>query len=220
MFDFNKENGEILIYDEIGPDWYGMIDASAVITALSQMDGKRVTVRINSPGGSVDEGVAIYNALERYPGGVDTVNDSVAASIANYIFMVGENRHQAKNAKSMIHKPWSLAFGNAEEFRKQAEILDKYDDSIAAVYIEKTEMTAEDVSSAMGAETWYLAEEAVAAGLATGVGLAVETEPATIAAGRYKNTPQDLLIKPKAGSLRKIPHNRIAAEIRQKRHKK
>ena len=219
MFDYDVSSGEIFLYDEIGPEWMGMIDAGSVIKALSEMDYQRVTVRINSPGGSVDEGVAIYNALDRYKGGVDTINDSVAASIANLIYMAGEQRLTASNAKSMIHSPWTIALGNAAELRKTADVLDVYGASIKAVYVAKLGKTDEEITALMDAETWYLADAAIESGISTGIGQDIDVEPVKIAFGRFRNTPKDLLKTVTAGTKTPYPHNRIAAEIKQKRNR-
>jgi ATP-dependent protease ClpP protease subunit len=81
MFKVDTNTGEIFIYDEIGPEWAGMIDDGMVIDALEQLNGKRALVRLNTPGGFMDVGVGIVNALRRYDGGVDTVVDSLAASM-------------------------------------------------------------------------------------------------------------------------------------------
>ena len=99
MFSFDAELGEMRIYDEIGPAWWGLIDADTVIDALAKIEGKHATVRLNAPGGSVDEGIAIYNALKRYKGGVDTVVDSVAASAASVIALAGQSRTTAAGGK-------------------------------------------------------------------------------------------------------------------------
>lgn len=200
MFSANQETGEIFIYDEIGPAWWGLIDAATVINSLEQMGGKRVTARINTPGGSVDEGVAIFNALERYPGGVDTVIDSLGASIGSYIFLAGERRIIAKNARMMIHEPWTIAFGNSTELRNTADVLDTYRDSLILDYAEKMEIDTEAVKALLQAETWYTAQEAVDAKLATEIGNKVTTEPPTIAEGRFRNTPSSLLKPAMAGT--------------------
>ncbi len=109
MFAVDTKTNEIFLYDDIGPAWLGMIDATSVIAGLKQMEGKRVLLRINSPGGSVDEGAAIYNAIKRHPGGVDVAIDGLAASIAGYIAMAGEKVTIAANARMMIHDPWTMA---------------------------------------------------------------------------------------------------------------
>ena len=219
MFDVNAKTGEVFLYDEIGPSWMGMIDADIIIAALDQLGGKRATVRINSPGGVVDDGIAIYNALERYQGGVDVVIDSLAASAASYIAMIGEKITIAKNARIMIHSPWTLAMGNSQELRNTADTLDKYTASLVGVYSERTGRTVEEVQSLLDAETWFIADEAVANGFANEIGNPVIEEQPMIAAGRYKNTPRSLLIQPqdiaaKAGTRTPFHFKRQEAELK------
>lgn len=204
MFEVKKETGEIFIYDEIGPEWAGMIDDGMVIAALDELDGARATVRINSPGGSVDHGVSIFNALERYEGGVDTVNDSVAASISSLIFLAGEKRTIAKNAKVMIHSPWGMAFGTATEFRKLADVLDKYEESITMSYADVMDLDTEEIAALLAAETWYLGEEAVEAGLATEVTGSSTATPAMVAAKRFQNAPKDMIDESLAWPILKV----------------
>jgi ATP-dependent Clp endopeptidase proteolytic subunit ClpP len=165
-FSFDTKKSEIYIYDVIGdPDW-GMIGAMQVIDALKQMSGKRVTVRINTPGGSVDEGIAIYNAMKRHDGGVNTVVDGIAASMGSYLMLAGENRTATKNAMVMIHNPWSIAMGNAAEFRKEADILDKYAERMLPDYAAVTGKTVEELKPLLDAETWYVGQEIVDNGFA------------------------------------------------------
>ena len=200
MFSANAETKEIFLYDEIGPAWWGLIDETTVINALEPMKGSRVTVRINTPGGSVDSGVAIYNALKRHPGGVDTVVDALAASMGSYIFLAGENRVIAKNARLMVHQPWTIAFGNAKELRKTADILDKYSTSLVDDYANALALSVEETNAILEEETWYTAQEAVDAGLAMSIGLEVVTDPPIIPEGRFKNTPTAILTTAKAGT--------------------
>ena len=212
MFAFDTETGEIFIYDDIGPEWLGMIGSGSVMEALAAIGDKRATVRINSPGGSVDEGVAIYNMLTRHAPGVDTIVDSVAASMGSYIFMVGESRTIAKNAKVMVHHPWSFAFGNAKELRDTADLLDKYSASLVPDYAKATGKTDEEIVAMMDAETWLTADESVVEGFAHAIdGEAVE--PVRVAAGRFKNTPQDVLQTVAAGTRTEYPLNRERARV-------
>ena len=198
MFDYDVEAGEIYIYDDIGPAWMGMIDATSVIGALSKMPG-RVTVRLNSAGGSVDEGIAIYNALKRHKGGVETVVDSLAASMASYLMQAGDVRTVAENAMVMVHNPWSIAIGNAAAFRKEADILDKYEERMLPEYASRTGRLEDDIRSMLDEETWMVGSEAVDLGFADRVeGEAIE--PVEVAEGRFQKTPKDVLSKRVAGS--------------------
>ena len=213
MFEFDTESGEIYLYDDIGPEWLGMIDAGAVRGALAEMgDKKRVTVRINSPGGAVDEGVAIYNMLARHPGGVDTVVDSLAASMASYIFLAGRNRTVAKNSRVMMHNPWTIAIGNATEIRSVADVLDKYSRSLVPDYAAATGRGEDEIQEALEAETWFTADESVAYGLAHRIeGTAVEA--VAVKEGRFRNTPKDLLTRPVAGQRTPYPVQRERARV-------
>ena len=169
MFDFDKATGELFIYDDIGPSWMGMIGADDVVFALRGYSG-RVTVRINSPGGSVDEAVAIYNALDRHSGGVDVAIDSLAASAASYIAMVGEKITIADGAAVMIHSPWTMAMGNSEELRKTADILDQYESRISGAYQKRLKVDDDAMKLMLAEESWFNASQAVESGLADSLG--------------------------------------------------
>lgn len=218
MFDFNKETGEIFLYDDIGPDWLGMIGAGAVMFALSEIGpDKRVTARIASPGGFADEGIAIFNALERHRAGVDTAIDGTAASMGSYLAMVGEKITIAENGGLMIHDPLTMARGNSTELRKTADVLDKYRDRIIKNYQKRLGIDVDAVQALLTDETWYNAEEAVEAGLADEVGNLVIEDVAIVASGRYKNTPARLQKPAEPGSRTKNPFNRLEAEARARR---
>jgi ATP-dependent Clp protease protease subunit len=212
MYQADHETGEIFLYDAIGSSFWGMIDASTVLPDLAKMSGRRVTLRISSPGGSVDEGRAIFNALKRHQGGVDVVVDSSAYSIASYIAMAGDRVVMAKNAMMMVHNPWTMAMGSAEELRKTADVLDKYRDSILDAYTERTKKTRNAVKEILDAETWYTASEAVAAGFATEVGDIVVDAPA-FAKAMYGSKPEgEKPNEPTAGS--RTPATIASREIR------
>jgi ATP-dependent Clp endopeptidase proteolytic subunit ClpP len=166
MFSFDLDASEISIYDEIGPAWWGLIDANMVISALNQMKGKHVTARLNTPGGSVDEGINIFNALQRHKGGVTTVVDSLAASMGSYILQAGERRLVASNAMVMIHDPWTITVGNATSLRKDAETLDKYALRMIPDYAARSGKTDDEILAIMAEESWYAGKEAVEAGFA------------------------------------------------------
>ena len=213
MFAVDTKTNEIFLYDDIGPAWLGMIDAISVIDGLKQMEGKRVLVRINSPGGSVDEGDAIYNAIKRHPGGVDVAIDGLAASIAGYIAMAGEKITIAANARMMIHDPWTMAIGNATAIRKAASTLDVYTSSMVPAYAERSGKSEEDIRKIMQEETWYTALDAVAEGFADEVGNATN-EQVQVAEGRFAKTPSALLQKSEAGARTKGTPRLLAARIR------
>ena len=166
MFAYDVKKSEIYIYDVIGDPEWGMIGAMQVIDALKKMEGKRVTVRINTPGGSVDEGIPMFNAMKRHPGGVNTVVDGIAASMGSYLMLAGVNRTISRNAMVMIHNPMTIAFGNAIELRKSADILDKYLERMLPDYAASTGKTVEDLKPLLDAETWYVGQEIIDNGFA------------------------------------------------------
>jgi ATP-dependent protease ClpP protease subunit len=217
MFDFDKATGEMFIYDDIGPSWMGMIGADDVVSSLRSYSG-RVTVRINSPGGSVDEAVAIYNALDRHSGGVDVAIDSLAASAASYIAMVGEKITIADGAAVMIHSPWTLAVGNAAELRKTADVLDQYESRISGAYQKRLKKSDEEMKALLMEETWFTAAQAVESGIADSLGN-YAVEPIAVASGRFMKTPDRFLAKVGGGTRTAYPYSRKSAEIRLARSK-
>lgn len=182
---------EIYIYDDIGPDWAGMVSAKFVIGELAKYKDEPVTVRINSPGGFVSEGQAIYNALRRHSQGGHKVTievDALAASIASHIAMAGDEILMAENAMMMIHKAWTWMAGNADAFRKEAGVLDKFDDILADTYVARSKADKAKIVQLLTDETWLTASEAVELGLADAIG-----QPLNIAAsvkpGRFAKMP-------------------------------
>lgn len=166
-FEFKAEasapESDLYLYGEVG-GWGA--SAAEFIDVLSQRKDQHVNLHIHSPGGSVFEGHAIFNALRLHPGGITTWVDGIAASMASVIAMAGNPVKIASNGFLMIHNPWSQAAGGSEEMRKQADVLDKLKDSLVKIYADKSGMSTEEISAAMDDETWFSAEEAVAFGLA------------------------------------------------------
>ncbi|AON97298.1 head maturation protease [Gordonia phage Hedwig] len=156
---------ELLIYDEIDPFWG--VAAAELVRELARIDADReLKVRINSPGGDVYEGIAILNALRGRDGKVTTVVDGLAASIASVIAMAGSEIVMMPNSEMMIHDPWMLTIGDAEDMQTAADNLGRIADNLASIYADRTGGTAEEWRAIMRAETWYTAAETVEAGLA------------------------------------------------------
>lgn len=153
---------DLLIYGDIG--WENT--AKQVQEQLNQFDGEPVRVRINSRGGDVYEGIAILNTLRSYTGEVTVVVEALAASAASFIAVgVGGRVVIRPNAEVMIHKAWTMLSGNADDIDKMRADLSRQDAKLAAIYAEKAGGELDDWLEVMAAETWYTAEEAVAAGL-------------------------------------------------------
>lgn len=151
------------IFDEIG--YWGVV-ASEFQRELNAITATEITLNLNSPGGEIFEGIAIYNALRSHPAAVTVRVSSLAASIASVIAQAGDTIIMQPGAQMMIHEASGLEWGNAAALRKMADLLDKQSDNIASVYAERAGGTPEDWRARMQTETWYTAEEAVAAGLA------------------------------------------------------
>ena len=160
--------------------------AQAELGALE--DGAEIDLRLNSPGGSVFDAVAIYNALKRHSGTVTVWIDGIAASAASYIAMAGDKVIMPENAFLMIHDPSGVVMGTADDMRSTAAALDKVKTSLIQGYAAKSGQTDVDVAGLMAAETWLDAGEALALGLVDHV-----SEPVKLVAsfdiGRFRNAP-------------------------------
>ncbi|MFD0053035.1 head maturation protease, ClpP-related [Streptomyces sp. NPDC127168] len=160
----DPDEAEVMIYDEVG-GWFGCT-ADDLIAELKQVTAPRMRVRINSPGGSVFEGIAIANALRAHPATVTVQVDAIAASIASVIAMAGDRIEMAPNSMLMIHDASGLCWGNAADMDEMSELLDLISDNIADSYAARAGGTREQWRERMRAETWYLPEDAVDNGLA------------------------------------------------------
>ena len=158
---------EIFIYGDIGDSWDDeSTTAAAFVKELAALETGAITLRINSPGGSVTDGIAIYNALKRHPAPVTVEIDGIAASIASLIAMAGDTVNMASNALFMVHAPWGMSVGNAADLRDMADVMDKFASAMAAAYADGTSKPASDFLTLMadGKDHWFTAAEAEAAG--------------------------------------------------------
>jgi ATP-dependent protease ClpP protease subunit len=154
---------QVIVYDEIG---YWGVSAKAFMDELSDISAKEISLRINSPGGGVFDGIAIYNALRAHSAKVTTYVDSLAASIASVIAMAGDRIVMQPHSQMMIHDGSGLCIGDAADMREMGELLDRQSDNIANIYAERAGGTAGKWRDRMRAETWYTDREAVKAHLA------------------------------------------------------
>lgn len=160
------------IYGDITsfPWMEGDVSAVSLSRQLEEMgDVSNINVYINSYGGEVAEGLAIYNALKRHPAQVTTYCDGFACSIASVIFMAGDERVMNEASLLMIHNAWTWTEGNAAELRKQADDLDTITNASVAAYMSKATISEEEVRALMDAETWLEPSKAVEYGFATSV---------------------------------------------------
>lgn len=155
-----ESEAEISIYGPIG----GFdINAKDFAEDLKGIEADTIHLRVDSPGGSVTDGISILNALQRHPAKVITHIDSLAASMGSVVAMAGNEIRMANNALIMIHEPWTVAMGNADELRKNADTLEKMSGNILQAY-SRSQYTPEEVADLMKSETWMTAQEALDAG--------------------------------------------------------
>jgi ATP-dependent protease ClpP protease subunit len=168
----------IRIFGDIGDSWWGdSVSAAQFAEDLDEI-GKvaQLEVRLNSPGGDMFDGVAIYNTLRNHPARVTAYVDGLAASAASVIAMGADELVMGTGTQLMIHDAWALSVGNADEMRAQAAVMDQLSDSMADIYADRAGGTADEWRNAMRDESWFGADEAVEAGLADRV---VKREKAT-----------------------------------------
>jgi ATP-dependent protease ClpP protease subunit len=184
---------EVLIYDEIGA--YG-VTAKGFLAELGALpDDAAIDLRLNSPGGSVFDAVAIFNALKRHPGEITVWIDGIAASAASYVAMAGDTVIMPENAFLMIHDPSGLVMGTAEDMRSTAEALDKVKGSLIQGYAAKSGKADDEIASLMAAETWLDAKDALNLGFIDRI-----AEPVKLAASfdvaRFRNAPPEVVEAP------------------------
>ncbi len=155
----NPFNQTITMRGGIG-DFENHISADDFLSALSEHAGEDVTILLDSEGGSVTDGLSIYNAIMQYSGNVTVHIDAICASIATVIACAADRVVMNSNAKFMIHRAWTVAMGNSVEFRSMVAILELMDADIASAYGDKTDLPEDELLAMMEAETWMSAEQA------------------------------------------------------------
>lgn len=187
-FTCQASNGEgtISIYDEIGAFGVTAKDFADQLAALGNVS--HINLSINSPGGSVFDGLAIYNMLKRNRASITVRVDGIAASMASVIAMAGDAVVMPENAMMMIHDPSGVVVGTSRDMRQLADVLDKIKNGLVAAYANKSGADRQEIEDIMAAETWMTAQEAVDMGFADAV-----EEPVSLAASfdltKFKNAP-------------------------------
>ena len=189
---------EIQLYGEIGSFGITAKDFATDLKNLGEV--REITLRVNSPGGSVFDGNAIYNMLKQHPAKVTAYIDGLAASMASVIVMAADHVVMPENALMMIHNPWSMSMGDAEALRKDADLLDKVKTTLLLAY-GRSMMTDQEISQMMDDETWLTGAEALEMGFADEV-----VEEVAMAASanfnlvnNFQRTPK--LINPKPSAV-------------------
>jgi len=211
-----NDGAEIAIYDEIGA--YG-VSAKAFLADLGKLpDAAPLTLRLNSPGGSVFDAVAIYNALQRHAGTVIVSIDGIAASAASYIAMAGDEIIMPENAFLMIHDPSGMVMGTSADMRSMAKALDKIGASLIKGYAAKSGKSEKDIAKLMANETWLDAAEAVDMGLADTLAAPVKMAASFDVSG-FQNIPPEIIKavkpaeKPAMAVKKPAPKTETAAKV-------
>ena len=164
----DENDNTIGIYDPIGYDYWddSGVTAKRISAALRSLDGADVVVNINSPGGDVFEGLAIYNLLREYKGHVTVRVLGVAASAASFIAMAADEIQIARAGFFMIHNAWTGLWGNRNDLRETADFLEQIDDTIADIYHVKSGLSMDELKADMNKERWINGRDAIDSGFA------------------------------------------------------
>lgn len=217
----NKKKADLYLYDVIGDSWDGTTarQFAADLAALGSLD--ELNIFMNSPGGVVTDGLAIYNTLVRNKAVKNMFIDGLAGSIASVVAMAGDKIVTAKNASWMIHNPYMFVMGDADELRHWAKRLDALRDTIVGAYTDRSngKATEKQFGAWMDEEKWFSAQEALAAGLTDEVSekdiaIAACSGLAKFDFSKFKNVPDSL--KQLVASVKaQAPSSTAPAEKRQ-----
>ena len=155
---------DLMLYGDIGAWGISANQFARDLKALG--DVSQINLHVHSPGGDVFEGMAMYNLLKNHPARVEGTVDGLAASMGSVVLMASDVIRIPENAMIMVHKPWGIQGGDADEMRRYADLLDKVEDSLVAAYTGKTGKTVDEVKALLAAETWMTGAEAVELGFA------------------------------------------------------
>ncbi len=188
------KTAEIFLYDVIDAGYFGGISAKGFAKQLRELgEVDEITLRINSPGGFITEAMAIHNLLEQHKAKKTVYVDGIAASAASFIMLVGDTIIVPKNAFVMIHNGSNLVWGDRRAMRKEADVLQKMDGTIAAMYAARGNKSIEEFAAMMDEETWFTGDEAKAVGLADRVTAGSKRENRfDLGQFGYRNVPADL----------------------------
>ncbi|WP_416046685.1 head maturation protease, ClpP-related [Cupriavidus basilensis] len=157
----------VYLYDVIvSDDWFGGVSATAFVKELASITADTIHLRVNSPGGDVFAARAMEAALRGHSAKIIAHVDGLAASAASFLIMAADEIEISDGGFVMIHKAWTALWGNANDLRSEADLLDKIDATLVSTYAQRTGQSAEDIAAWMDAETWLSADEAIAKGFA------------------------------------------------------
>ncbi len=189
-----KDSAEIYLYGVIGADWMGEgITAKQFAADLKAMGPvKNIALRINSEGGSVFDGKAMYSLLQEHPAKVTVHIDGLAASAASFIAMAGDEINVAEGGFVMIHNAYMMAVGDAREMRRSADMLDVVNNTNVDTYVARTKSDRKSIQKMMDDETWLTGAEAVKHGFADKMVANMKIAASVKHPDRFKNIPKAL----------------------------
>lgn len=185
------DEATLYVYDVIvADDFWGGVSAQAFVKELAAIKAPTIHLRINSPGGDVFAARAMEQAVREHPSNIIAHIDGYAASAASYFALAADEVQIAEGGFFMIHKAWTVAFGNADDLMDMAALLEKVDGSLIATYARETGQSAEQIGEWMAAETWFNAEEAVEHGFADKIAEAAPKAKAAWNLSAYAHAPK------------------------------
>lgn len=181
---------DVIVANDEEAAWYGGVSAQAFVKEIRSLEADVIHLRINSPGGDVFAARAMEQALREHKAKVVTHIDGYAASAASYLALAGDEVEIAAGGFVMIHKAWTMAYGNADDLTSTAALLTKIDESLIATYAAETGQEADQLREWMRAETWLSADEAVQYGFADRVAAGAVKDSTTWDLSAYARAPQ------------------------------
>lgn len=164
--DGNQVTATLTIYGDIGDYWWDSTSAADVERELKNITADNITVRLNSPGGSAFDGIAIYNLLKSHPAKITVQIDGWACSAASVIAMAADVLIMGVGTMLMVHEAATFMYGTKAELIKESDVLAKLDESILNIYMTRFKGTREEIQTLVNLETWFTVDEAVAVGFA------------------------------------------------------
>ena len=168
-----QTEADMVIYGSIGDSWWedAAVSADQFGKELDKLPSSvtKINLRLNSPGGSVFDGVAIFNRLKQHKATVNVFIDGIAASIASIIAMAGDKIYMGEGSQMMIHKPLTMTWGNRDAHDKSINVLDGIENQMIGIYSRKTGQNRADIQNMLSDDYWMSPEKAVSLGFATDI---------------------------------------------------
>ena len=180
---------DMIVDSDVEAEWWGGVSPKAFIEALNSIDAKTIHLRVNSPGGSVFAARAIEQSIREHKSEIVAHVDGLAASAASFLIMAADRVEMAPGSFLMIHKAWTLAFGNDEDLIKTAGLLTQIDASLVKTYAKRSGQPEDDIAAMLKAETWLDSEKSVELGFANLVAIEQPAKASAWDLSAFENAP-------------------------------